>query len=81
MRHAKKTVMDKIDEKIIAIQTSINMDLLGNLVIQLRNNPQKTLINFVEDWQKSIRWDKAENYSIINQGVDSYPSLWTYYLS
>ncbi|MEC4115477.1 hypothetical protein [Myroides phaeus] len=73
--------MDKIDEKIIAIQTSINMDLLGNLVIQLRNNPQKTLINFVEDWQKSIRWDKAENYSIINQGVDSYPSLWTYYLS
>lgn len=55
MRHAKKTVMDKIDEKIIAIQTSINMDLLGNLVIQLRNNPQKTLINFVEDWQKSIR--------------------------
>ncbi len=61
--------MEKLDEKTIAIQTSIDIELLGSLVYQLRNNPQKTIRDFINEFQKSISWDKKEDYSIVNQGV------------
>lgn len=61
--------MEKKDEKTIAIQTDLNINLLGSLFVNLRNNPEKKLGDFFYEWQKSIGWDQKENYNIVNQGV------------
>ncbi len=59
----------QIEEKTIAKQTYLSINLLGNLMNNIRTNPDKKLSDFINDWQKSIGWDKTENYSILNQGV------------
>ena len=61
--------MKQIDEKTIALQTFLSIDLLGSLTNSIRTNPDKTLSDFFNDWQKSHRWDSTESYSIVNQGV------------
>ena len=61
--------MEKINEKIIVRQTELSIDFLGHFIIQLKSDPNKTLVDFIAEWQNSIHWDKSENYSIVNQGV------------
>jgi hypothetical protein len=61
--------MRKIKEKIIAVQTALNLDLLGCLVMRLSSDPEMSLSDFFESWQKSINWDQDKKYSVVNQGV------------
>jgi len=61
--------MKQIEEKTIAIQTNLSIKFLESFIINIKDNPNKTLSNFFDDWQKSINWEIDENYSIVNQGV------------
>lgn len=61
--------MKKKNEKTIIKQVSLNLNFLGSFIVEIDQNPEKTIKDFFEDWQKSVGWDQKDNYSLFNQGV------------
>lgn len=61
--------MEKYEEKNIITQIAVNVNLLSFFEFNLKANPNISINEFFTNWQKSISWDKNENYLIVNQGV------------